>query len=320
MRSLAPAALTLALFTAPALADVITPVSQNRSVAGSADAVDATDSDFGSASESAPDFAPFSEGAAYTASVFDALGSGGGTQTSTIGGSSIQATGSSFANGEGYSFEGFGGGSGSSIFSVTFDVTSTSSYTLSGYVEAYDNGGASMSLLQDATTLFSEGAFGGPTPINESGTLAPGRYTLNASTSGSASAGGFEFDYASGAFDLDLSLTPTVPEPTLQRVLPARGPFQGGNRVLVTGACFTPGTSVAFDGIPSPAVTFLNANTLQVEVPPHPLPALVQLPSGVVRRLSLTVPVTVSEGSSSDVLPLGYTYGGTLRGGSLQPR
>lgn len=304
-------------FASVSLADVIVPVSQNRSVAGTASATDEFDFDSDSDSDVAVGFGPFVEGAAATAIVSDALGSGGGTQNSEIGGSIISAIGSSFANGEGYTFEAFGDGSGSSSFSVTFDVLVDSSYTLTGYVEAFDNGSTSMSLMKGAATLFSEFGSGGQTLINESGVLAAGQHTLNADTGGSAFGGGGFFDYASGAYDITLTLTPSVPVPRVQQVGPSSGSFAGGNTVLVTGTCFTPSTTVAFDGIPAASVTYVNENTLSVVVPAHPLPTQI-LGTFRAARLLLAVDVTVTDGPSQDTLAYGYVYGGTVVGGQQQ--
>ena len=305
-RTVTLAFLSLVPFGSTALADVTTPVSQTRSVSGTASATDLSGNDSDSASDQAVDFAPFASGAAANASVPDALGAGGGTLDSTLLGSTISAFGTSFANGEGYSPDGFGSGSGSSTFSYTFDLNQASNYSLSGYVEAFDNGSASMSLKQGGTTIFSASAFGEQVFIGESGLLAAGQYTLEASTSGSAFGDELFFDYASGAYDLTLFFEGSAP-PAVTDVTPGTGPFTGGNIVTLTGSCFTPTTTVSFGGIPATSVTFVDEGTLTVEVPPHPLPTPVQK-GRLVSRVSLFVDVTASNGASVGTLARGYVY------------
>lgn len=302
-----PFLFTLAL-GASALADVVVPVSQSRIVSGSASASDENEDDSDTDSANSVDFGPFNAAASASAMVPDAIGAGGGWQDSEILGSSIVAAGGAFANGEGYSFEGFGSGFGQSAFSVTFDLLVDSTYSLTGDIEAFDNGGAGLTLLSGVSTVFSTSVSNGQDTINESGLLLAGQYTLNVSTSGSAFGGGFSFDYASGAYDVTLGLTGLVPSPRATSVGPLGGPFSGGNIVLVTGTCFTPTTTVAFDGIPATSVTYVDASTLQVVAPAHPMPLPVGPPPRVV-RLFLAVDVTVADGGFQSTLPLGYVYG-----------
>ncbi len=121
-RAVALSVLSLFLFAIPALGNLVTAVSQVRTVSGFTTATDLDDDVTDSDSEASADYAPFVVGAAANAFVSDALGSGGGTQDSTVLGSTITAEGSCFANGEGYSFDGIGTGFGSSSFSYTFDL------------------------------------------------------------------------------------------------------------------------------------------------------------------------------------------------------
>lgn len=86
-------------------------------------------------------------------------------------------------------------------------------------------------------------------------------------------------------------------------VAPRRGSWLGGETVTLTGAGFTPGTLVSFDGILSPTVTLLDPTHIEAVVPG---------PSGPSGRLWPTrarhVDVTASNGVCDDTLADGYTY------------
>lgn len=240
-RTCALSCLSFLLFGSGTLADVLVPVEQSRSVSGSAFADDASGSMSDSESDQATDFTPFVSAAGVTVFVDNALGSGGGSQNSAILPHRIVAAGSAFANGEGYSFDAFGSGSGSSSFSVTFDVLLPSTYSLTGYVEAFDNGGTSISLRLGASTIFGAGAGNEQVFINDAGVLMPGRYTLSAGSSGSAGGGAGFFDYASGAYDVTLDLTCIgSPYPPFIERGPAGGPADGGSIVLFSTHGFLP--------------------------------------------------------------------------------
>jgi hypothetical protein len=199
----------------PAFAQLISPITQIRTVSGSASASDeingfVSDSDF----DQATDFALFVEGAAAQASVDGALGSGGGTQNSVINADSIVASGSHFANGEGYEFNAFGDGSGSSVVRVTFDVPVPADYSLTGFIEAFDSGDSFLTLTGPGNVLLESYFVNGPAttlPINSSGALAAGLYMLEIETSGSAFGDLYFFDFSSGAYDITLQLTSAVP-------------------------------------------------------------------------------------------------------------
>ena len=202
-----------ASLSATADAQLIQPVSQDRSVSGAASATDFSGTFDDNTSDSAPDFGPFVEGAAATVSLSGSLGSGGGTQDSVINASSIVASGSHFANGEGYEFDAFGSGSGSSNCQIVFDVPIAASYTLTGSIAAFDNGSTSLTLFGPAGFIESEFASGPAQtiPLNSSAAIGPGQYTLTITSSGSAFGDLFFFDYASGDYDVTLELSSNVP-------------------------------------------------------------------------------------------------------------
>lgn len=204
-----------------ASAQLIVPVSQTRAVSGSALAGDELDFENDMDAASAGGFDPFDEVASASATVLGGDGAGGGSQASEIRSQQILATGSAFAMGAGYSSSGFGNGSGQSDFRITFDVVARSSYVLRGSVEAYDSGGAGVTLSSASQAIFSAGAGNQLVPFDQRGILDPGRYTLQAGTSGSAFGGFGSYGYAFGSYDLSLSLTP-LPRP------PHADPIAGG--------------------------------------------------------------------------------------------
>lgn len=213
---LAQTTFLLTALAAHASADVLTPVSQNRFVTGSAYAEDdgGTPNDSESETFTAPDFGPFSEAASGQATTPNALGSGGSWQDSTILPGSITAAGSAFANGEGYDFGAFGDGSGESRMEVTFDLAVASSYTLTGDANAYDDGSSVMFFENTATGLLHVVSAAGPAeeiPYAFGGTLAPGQYKLTVYASGSAYGDLFFYGYAFGEYDVALELSPLAP-------------------------------------------------------------------------------------------------------------
>lgn len=214
-------ALTLAGTAFASTNAVLTPVSQNRAVSGTASAGDSVDFDNDSDSASAPDFGPFVAGAGASATAGAGNGSGGGSQSSQILPTSIVVSGSAFAVGEGWDFESFGSGSGSSNGTITFTVDCTVDFTFSGTLGAFDSGGAFVGLSGPSGPVFDIGApHDDFASFDESGVLVPGEYTLTTNASGSASGGGGFPGYASSEYSVALQLAgPTVPlAPPLTRV------------------------------------------------------------------------------------------------------
>lgn len=198
----------LTLVLPAASAQLISPISQNRSVSGNASATDDFYYESFEDSDVAPDFGPFDSARSAIAETLGAYGAAGGIQNSTIGGNSIAASGSSFANGEGYDFNGFGIGAGDSMFQVVFDVTADASARLFGSLESYDHGVSGVALTGPSGPVFSLDALGPSEELtfDETYSLPPGQYTLSASSTGSAFGDMFFYDYANSFFDVTLNV------------------------------------------------------------------------------------------------------------------
>ncbi|HUV39757.1 MAG TPA: hypothetical protein VMY39_09100, partial [Planctomycetota bacterium] len=155
-------------------------------------------SDLSSDSTAAADFGPFAESVyASSAGTFGGYAEASGAETSTLGLASISASGSAYAylspplTGEGLA--GFslpisigGGATGTSLFSTTFTLSQPVTYTLTGSLDASSTYGggyslAVVSLTGDGTTILSYTFSAGSNPLNETGVLGPGQYTLSAS-------------------------------------------------------------------------------------------------------------------------------------------
>lgn len=206
----------LLLFALPQSADaVLTPISQTRQVSGSGEVAD----NFGgesfddSHSASAPDFLAFQEGASVNVGPDQGLGSGGGTQDSSLDAFAMVATGSAFANAESYEFDWYASADGLSEFDVTFELTEEVDYTLTGMTAAYDNGQVVVELRTGAGAIVFSTGGGGEIPFQASGTLASGLYELQARADGSCFASDFEFDYAFAEYDVTFTVGVTTSSP-----------------------------------------------------------------------------------------------------------
>ena len=188
---------------------LIVPTDQTRSISGFAFAVSEFEGPINdSASDAAPGFGPFIGAAAADASVEGAIGSGGGQQSSTILDDRISAVGSMFATAESFEFLTSADGSALNRMSVTFDVTETTTYDLTGVIQAFDQGLAEVSLREGAVEIFGALIEGTATvlPIDESGTLQPGPHTLELRLEASVFGSDFFSEYASAEFDVELRL------------------------------------------------------------------------------------------------------------------
>lgn len=191
-------------------------ISQTRTINGSAGADDGSRPISDSDSDVASDFGPFNEGASASAEILDiALGTGGGTQDSTILFSGLSASGSAFATAESFEFNGFADGSGATRFVAEFVLTEEAGYSLVGEISAFDSGLTFFSLRDAAIEIFGVSVNGPATtlPINESGILPPGTYMLEIESLGTAFADSFTSEFAFANFELDfnLELGSTVP-------------------------------------------------------------------------------------------------------------
>jgi hypothetical protein len=81
--------------------------------------------------------------------------------------------------------------------------------------------------------------------------------------------------------------------PTVTSLSPASGPTTGGTTVTITGAGFSPATTVTFAGVAATSVTYLDENRLRVLTPAH---------------LAGAVDVRVATGPVSGTLAGGFTY------------
>jgi hypothetical protein len=171
-------------------AQLITPVSQARSISANAGGV--------TASTNAPDFRPFNASVSESANSF-----ANASQNSQINGSSILASG-----GVSYSFPGNGSGGSAgadSEFSVTFTIAAPSSYTLAmSFSFPYGGGGGVQSLSGTGGTIYQ--VLGPNGSGSTSGVLSPGQYVVSVDCETAHAV-----DSGQGSFSLDLEL---VPEPS----------------------------------------------------------------------------------------------------------
>ena len=198
----------LAQVPAATESNLIVPVAQQRTVSASASVWDASGGDSEQQMDEALEFELFDSGAFAHAKLPTAWASCGAVQISEILADTIQATGESSSaviitapGGEAFA-------SDSSELQVTFALAGASIFTLQGLLQAEEEGTAHLSLSGPGGLLFEAGAgfFDPPTvPVNESGTLAAGEYTLESSAEGSVAAndpiiellaeGSFEFTF-----------------------------------------------------------------------------------------------------------------------------
>jgi|GEM_PF-1856735 len=302
------AACTLATTRSAEAFQLITPVSQDRYVSGSADADDFVTFLSDDDSEAAVDFSPFIGAAAASLNHSDFFAQAGGTQDSEIGGSSISATGSHFANSEVYESPWLAESLGISEMTVTFDLTAPSSFSLTGMVSSNDFGISDVSLRDSSNTyLGGSTSIGNESfPVNDQGFLASGQYTLRARTHGDTVTNSFGFDYASGNFEVDLSLNQIA-----------------GNYCSTAPNSVGPGAQISFSGTPSIAA---NDFTLQSTGSPGGVmglyyygPAQIDLPfgdghrcvGGSIHRLG---PPVAADGAGNASRLLDFTSGSPASG------
>ncbi|NNE43312.1 MAG: hypothetical protein HKN12_03815, partial [Gemmatimonadetes bacterium] len=187
-------------------AATLTPVAQNRQVTGSSFAMDSATSNTDSDSHTAPDFSAFNQGASALVSLSGALGAGSGHQNSQLTATAITAVGGHAANGEGWEESGWGDGSGRSLFDVTFTVDASVDYSLTGAIEAFDSGDTQIDFSGPGGVIYQDWANGIILPVSQTGTLAPGTYTLLIDSQGGAYGDFFSYGYASGYYDVTLQL------------------------------------------------------------------------------------------------------------------
>lgn len=224
----------LVAFLAPAVtaAAAVVPTAQTRTIDAEASASVPGDSDSDSDSASAPGFGPFNAEvdplAIAIANTDVAIAQGVAKQQSSFGPSLITASGESSVSMTLLAFAGgLAAAEGESLFSVDFQVTTPSTYALSGFVDtqAIVTGGASVPILDNEVTFYDlDNAiilFQTLTldqVIAAAGVLAPGNYRLSAFAEVDASQASSLNDARTiagiSSFDLDLVVSPIlIPEP-----------------------------------------------------------------------------------------------------------
>ncbi len=189
------------------------------------DVVEETDQD----SLSAPALAPFSEMVTAEVTMGPIVSNSWGSQTSSFGVASIHGEGAHFAFSEDSGTVGFGISGGSSTLDVQFRIDASTGFQVEGFVEGFDLGWSSVTLSGPGGTVFSRLAGGQHIDFDQSGNLAPGDYSLNVYSSGSAHGWPPFPSYSSGAFEVHLALdlasdAPLVSTPEHLVVIP--NPFR----------------------------------------------------------------------------------------------
>lgn len=200
------------LYSPTSLAEVI-PLDQDRTVSCSAFAEDDQWNESDGDSASAPDFELFNEGVSATIYIGSAYASGSAYQLSVIDPTLFFVYGGCAANGEGYDYEGFGEAQGNTFFQCEFEVTESKAFSLTGQLEAYDDGDASLGLTGPGISLYLDAGSNNNLDLNESGNLAPGIYIFTVQANSSAYGDFYNYGYAYGAFDLELEFTSTSATP-----------------------------------------------------------------------------------------------------------
>ncbi len=110
----------------------------------------------------------------------------------------------------------------------------------------------------------------------------------------------------SGSRTYQIAVTPgeVAPEPTVSAIVPAEGSRSGGTVVTITGTGFQDGAAVAFAGVPSEDVTFVNSTSLLAVTPPM---ADVARPRPAADATAVDVTVTNPD-TQSATLEAGFTY------------
>ncbi len=184
----------------------------------------------------------------------------------------------------------------------------------------------------------SQGAAGGFTSVTLTGTNFTGassvkfgaleslEFTVNSATSITAvSPGGALFstvnvsvttatgtDTLSNAF----AFLPD-PAPSISSVTPNTSPAAGGVEVEISGASVVGVTGVTFGGVPGTNLVILDANTLQVETPPHALGAVNVVATGNGSSTIVNGMTYVNFGTFEDIGPgLGGVFGVPVLTGS----
>ncbi|HMB68662.1 MAG TPA: FlgD immunoglobulin-like domain containing protein [bacterium] len=231
------AGLALLMFThIQAHAAGLSVVSQNRTVSGTTTVSTPSGGGTDGGSATAPGAGAFQESRYGDIFVSDGVGSGGGWQDSWVLSHSLRGEATHFSNADVWGGSGWANASGSTLFDVTFEVFQSEGYSLTGFVEEFDNGSTRLTLDGPSGSVH---AFYAPTNntlnFSETGTLDPGQYRLIARSDGSSFASAGSFDYSSGAWEFELTLDSATDAPVVAGSLPAAqpNPFRLATRLTV---------------------------------------------------------------------------------------
>lgn len=218
MKTLATASIlcsALCALAAPASAQLLTPVSQERIIEASAQfEVSSVVVDSNSDADTAPDFGPWIGGAQASANHLNYQSSSVGTQDSSILDDRIIATGSSSCGANQVSVPAVRAwGEALSRTQVTFDVSTHVLATISGQLlsdGAY--GSASASLRTPNGPIWSQGISShfNMVDVDEAIVLAPGRYIFNVQANNAAVSDEFIHYFGLGDYALTLVLSELV--------------------------------------------------------------------------------------------------------------
>jgi hypothetical protein len=186
-RTALTAAVILAASAAPAAAD-LQYLTQSRWIGASAGQTSGAPDPYPILA-TAPDFAPFDDAVQHEVEIPGTPSAyhnrGYATQNSVLSPTHISWSGEVGGTDE-YPFVGQGHGLGRSVLDVTFTVTESTPYNLSGFIDQDDAGAGSLGFVRlsalGGAVLFLRASVGGPLPsidlFETSGTLAAGDYRL----------------------------------------------------------------------------------------------------------------------------------------------
>lgn len=188
----------------------MTIVSQTRSVRATANATSNTEFDSDEQEFEAPDEGPFVEGAGVFATTSGSESSGSGTQNSSLSPNLLQAAGTCGMYALSYEQNAIASASGSSLFDVTFDVDTESSFALQGTISGFDDGHTDVLLSGPGGVIYEDSAFNGEILLDVTGSMVPGQYRLKILANGSVFGFFASKAYASGDFDATLTVQTVV--------------------------------------------------------------------------------------------------------------
>jgi hypothetical protein len=192
--------------------------------------------DSDSQSFSAPDATPFDATALVDVVIEGSAASGTGSQTSTIGPNDIVATGVLEVAAEVTVPENIAYASGSSNVALRFMVQNTTTYVLQGFVEELGNGSATVQFSRPFLTVEFFSASDGRTEFVETGSIEPGTYDFNITSSSVVNASFEAPGQGSAAYDIRLTLGSATGAPWIgtQTIAAFPNPFSDRTNLVVS--------------------------------------------------------------------------------------